>query len=372
MSSLFLKEEDGSSQRPPKAKEKLADFLCIFEPIEGYFITPILIDLNITIFILMIISGVNIILPDNESLIRWGANLRPVTLEGGWWRLITNSFLHIGIFHLLMNMYALLYIGLLLERHLGKTRFAAAYVLTGITASVASLWWHDLTISAGASGAIFGMYGAFLAMLTTNLIERSARKALLTSIALFVGYNLVNGLRGGIDNAAHLGGVIGGLVIGYGYFLSLKKPDLPSLKYSTIGMLTVLILSASFFIYTKIPNDIGKYDEKMKSFDSMEAMALEIYNLPRNTPREKLLSEIRGGGLYYWNESIRLLNDVEKLNLPAELHDRNKKLIEYCNLRIKSYELIYKAVDENTDQYKDQIENYNMQIEEAIHRLNEK
>jgi len=105
-----------------------------------------------------------------------------------------------------MNMYALLYISLLLEPHLGRTRFLTVYLLTGLTASLASLWWHNLTISAGASGAIFGMYGVFLSMHTTNLIEKSARKALLTSIAVFVGYNILNGLKpnSGIDNAACL------------------------------------------------------------------------------------------------------------------------------------------------------------------------
>ena len=124
-----------------------------------------------------------------------------------------------------MNMYALLYIGVLLEPILGRSRFISAYLLTGLTASITSLWWHDLTISAGASGAIFGMYGVFLAMLTTNVIEEAKRKALLTSIAIFVGYNLIYGLKGGIDNAAHIGGLLGGLVIGYASILSLKKPE---------------------------------------------------------------------------------------------------------------------------------------------------
>ena len=79
----------------------------------------------------MAINGVNIMLPDNGSLLNWGANFRPMTLDGQWWRLLTNCFLHIGIFHLLMNMYALLYIGVLLEPLLGRTRFLSAYLLTG-------------------------------------------------------------------------------------------------------------------------------------------------------------------------------------------------------------------------------------------------
>ena len=127
-----------------------------------------------------------------------------------------------------------LYIGLLLEPRLGTIRFLGAYILTGIAASITSLWWHDLTISAGASGAIFGMYGVFLAMLTTNLIEKSARKALLTSIGVFVFYNLVNGMKGGIDNAAHIGGLVSGLLTGYAFYPSLKRPEAINLKFSLI------------------------------------------------------------------------------------------------------------------------------------------
>ncbi len=317
----------------------------------------------------MVISGVNIMLPDNESLLNWGANFRPMTLEGEWWRLITCCFLHIGIFHLLMNMYALLYIGVLLEPLLGRTRFISAYLLTGITASIASLWWHDLTISAGASGAVFGMYGVFLSLLTTNLIEQTARQTLLTSIVVFVGYNLINGLRDGIDNAAHIGGLLAGLLIGFILIPSLKKTNDDKLKYGTIALLTFLILGSSFVIYQRIPNDIGRYDAKIKEFASMEVLALEVYNLPPETPSDKVLYGIKDKGIFYWKENIKLIDSFKELNLPVELIRRNKILKEYCELRIKCYELLYKAISENTDQYKQQIEDYNLQIDAKIKEL---
>lgn len=268
-----------------------------------------------------------------------------------------------------MNMYALLYIGVLLEPHLGRTRFISAYILTGITASIASLWWHDLTISAGASGAIFGMYGVFLAMLTTNLIEKTARKALLTSIAIFVGYNLIYGLKGGIDNAAHIGGLVGGLVIGYALIPSLKKPEENKLKFGTIGLLSILILVSSFVVYKKLPNDIGTYDAKIKEFVSMESMALEVYNLPQNTPNDKILYGIKDRGIYYWNENIKLIDGFKDLDLPLEIRTRNRLLKEYCELRIKSYELLYKAISEDTEQYKSQIEDYNQKIDAKLKEL---
>ncbi|MEO6001078.1 MAG: rhomboid family intramembrane serine protease [Chitinophagaceae bacterium] len=210
-------------QPPSTREEDLAGVIGIFKPSPGYHITPIIIDLNIIIFLVMVMSGVHISSPDIASMIKWGANLRLLTMKGEWWRLLSSCFLHAGVLHLFFNMYALLYIGLLLEPHLGKKRFAIAYLLTGIAASITSLWWHNNAVSVGASGAIFGMYGVFLAMLTTNLLQNSTRNALLMSIAVFVGYSLIGGMQHGIDNAAHLGGLISGIVIGYAYVPGLKN-----------------------------------------------------------------------------------------------------------------------------------------------------
>ncbi len=216
-------KEDLLQTRPLSAGAQLRGLFAIFIPKAGFTITPLLLNLNVFIFILMGLSGVNLINPDQQSLLHWGANFRPLTMDGQWWRLLSCCFLHIGVVHLLLNMYALLFIGYLLEHQLGSLRFLFAYLLSGIVASITSLWWHNMGISAGASGAIFGMYGVFLALLTTNLIEKSERKTLLISIGIFVVYNLLNGLNGAVDNAAHLGGLLAGWIIGYVCVPGLKK-----------------------------------------------------------------------------------------------------------------------------------------------------
>jgi rhomboid protease GluP len=138
---------------------------------------------------------------------------------------------------------------------LGKLQFITAYLLTGITASIISLWWHDNAISAGASGSIFGLYGIFLAMLTTNLVEKTIRKPMLSSVAIFVVYNLLFGLLGNIDNAGHIGGLIGGIIIGYAFVPGLKRPENIKLKFITIAVVTAIILVATFIIYKKIAGD---------------------------------------------------------------------------------------------------------------------
>ena len=230
-------QADALLNPPAKVSSAGADILAVFKPTKGYFITPVILNLNMLIFVLMGLSGADLMEPDSRSLIAWGANLRPLTLGGEWWRLITCCFVHIGALHLLMNMYAFLLIGAQLEPRLGKTRFLGAYLLSGIVASATSLWWHgNNSISAGASGAIFGMYGVFLVMLRANLVEKGKRKQLLASVIFFVGYNLLGGLQAGIDNAAHLGGLVTGLIISACFIPGLRKgqsgkltegPDLP-------------------------------------------------------------------------------------------------------------------------------------------------
>lgn len=355
-------------EAPVSAKGRLTGFAAIFRPAKGFFITPILIDINIAVFIIMAIAGVSVFAPDNEMLLNWGANFRPSVLDGQWWRLFTNFFLHAGIFHLLMNMYALLYIGILLEPHIGRARFLSAYLLSGIAASTASLWWHDLTVSVGASGAIFGMYGVFLALLTTNYIERAARKTLLTSIGVFVGYNLLNGLKGNIDNAAHIGGLISGLVIGYIYVGSLKAPRASNLRYVTIGIATIAVLGASIFVIAHTNNDINIYEAKMKTFAANEESALEVLRLPDSTPLQTKLSGFKTG-LAYWQQNMDILNSMQSLKLPEEAVSRNQKLVEYCMLRINTYSLLCKEIEENTGKYDDQIKTYAQQTEKIIDEL---
>lgn len=362
-------EESSPIKNSLDATGKSKGFLSVFIPVKGYTVTPILININILIFILMIISGVGIMTPDNESILHWGANFRPYTLNGEPWRLLTNIFLHIGMLHLAFNMYALLFIGVLLEPLLGSWRFGITYLLTGIIASITSLYWHPVTISAGASGAIFGMYGVYLAMLTTNLIEKERRKALLTSIAIFVGYNLLNGVNGSIDSAAHIGGLVSGIIMGYSFYPGLNNPQDKKLNYGLPAILIIALVIFSSWEYIRIPRDIIQYQNGIETFSINESKALEVYKMPRSTPKEILLTEIKDSGLYYWNQDKNLLTNLDKLNLPAEIHNRNKSLIAYCDFRISSFQLMYKSIDENTEIYIGQLKDYTYSIDSLLKEL---
>ena len=210
----------------PKKETDMEDFWDFCKPKEGFFITPILIYINITVFIVMVFAGLGFISFNGIGLVKWGANFRPLTTDGQWWRLLTNIFLHGGLMHLFANMVGFIFVGIFLEPLLGKVRFLIIYLVIGIIASCGSIWWYESTVSVGASGAIFGLYGVFLSLLLTKVFTPDFSKMFLISTIFFIGFNLLMGLAGGIDNAAHISGLLSGFIVGLIIYPSLKKKDI--------------------------------------------------------------------------------------------------------------------------------------------------
>lgn len=208
----------GTVKENKRKKRDLREFLAIFIPSRICWAPPIIWDLNILLFLVMVLSGVDIINPLSNDLIKWGADYKPLTTDGQWWRLLTSMFLHAGILHLLYNMIALFFIALFLESTIGSKKFMIIYLLTGLISSFTSLYFHESAVSLGASGAIFGMYGLLTALMILKYLDKNLTTMLWISIAIFIGANLISGLSSGIDMAAHLGGLISGFIIGITYF----------------------------------------------------------------------------------------------------------------------------------------------------------
>lgn len=180
-------------------------------------VTAVLVGINIFMFVAMVLKGAPIVQPNADQLLRWGANFGPLTIGGQWWRLLTVMFVHVGIVHLALNMWALWNLGMLAEYLYGPKTFLALYLLTGLAASLASLAHNPLVPTAGASGAIFGVAGALIATLYLGKLPtpRSALRTTLVSLLVFAGYSLAYGfVKGGIDNGAHIGGLVSGLLLG--------------------------------------------------------------------------------------------------------------------------------------------------------------
>ena len=201
------------SGKKPKHDE-LIDMLKYLIPKDQHFVTSIILDLNILVFIIMFFSGINPLSPNGKELLEWGANRRFETMNGDWWRLVTSMFLHGGIMHLFLNIYGLVLAAIFVEPILGRRNYAILYMISGICGSLASIWWYSNTISVGASGAIFGLYGAILGLLLTDAFPKGGKKGMFIMIGIYVGINLLFGLTGGIDNAAHIGGLLSGGLLG--------------------------------------------------------------------------------------------------------------------------------------------------------------
>ncbi|RSK42366.1 rhomboid family intramembrane serine protease [Hymenobacter perfusus] len=209
---------------PPRSPEPTAGSVTwgairgIFGFRAGYRVTPLLLWLNLLGYMALGLSGHNFWQPASAELVRWGSNFSPLTLPDEPWRLLSSTFLHGGVAHLLLNMSSLVFLGLLTERLTGSRRLLLVYLLCGVGGSLASLWWHTAGVnSVGASGAIFGLYGLLLATLVRRpaAFSRPERYTVL----LFVFYLMVSSLTGGLqahttDNAAHVGGLLTGAVLG--------------------------------------------------------------------------------------------------------------------------------------------------------------
>lgn len=221
--------------------------------------TASLVALNIAWFLFVGSQGGGWLIPQPGVIIHWGSNFGPLTLNGEWWRLFTCMFVHFGLLHLLFNMWVLWSMGRVTERMFGSLHYAILYVLAGLCASIASLWWHPNVNSAGASGAIFGLIGGLLAFVLnpTSGVPRTIVASQRRSIAIFIAYNLIGGFtRQGIDNAAHLGGLLGGFLIGWVLArpLDLTAREQARPRFALVTILSGAILSALSWQLTQRPH----------------------------------------------------------------------------------------------------------------------
>ena len=186
--------------------------------------TYVLIALNVLVFVPMVASGVSILSPTLAEAVAWGADYGPLTSGAGqWWRLLTACFVHFGIVHIALNMYVLYQIGPFVDRMFGRARYVFIYLFAGVGGSLVSVWIHPRSVGAGASGAIFGLYGAIFGFLAVHRVTLGpvATKNIARYAGMFVLFNLVYSMFSRTtDMSAHVGGLIAGFLFG----LMLMRP----------------------------------------------------------------------------------------------------------------------------------------------------
>ena len=349
-------------------------------------VTPVLIAINVVVFVLMTIAGVGIFEPDGELAVGWGTNFGPLTMAGGqWWRLFTCTFVHFGIIHLALNMWALYTSGLMTERLYGSGRFAMLYVFSGLAGSIASLLWNPVVNSAGASGAIFGVFGGLLAFVVNprNGVPRSVMTEHRNSTLIFAGYSLFYGAaNAGVDNAAHVGGLVGGFLVG----LLLARP-LDERRLSNRGgfrlllaaVAAVLVLAASLMPLVNASDIVRarqSYELALLGFDAREESAMQamrdaIALATPDTPENNAIAAraIMANVAPKWAEMYRQVAAHPLAESDPQAH-RQQLLMRYLDGRRRYCELLARSVLEDSQALHEQAVAAEAESTQAVEELN--
>ncbi len=215
------------------------------------FTTMLILLINTGLYIAMVIhtqaSGQGPSLDfDGKTLVQFGAKYGPFMVQGEWWRLVTAGFLHGGLFHILMNSWVLFDLGAQSEEAYGTSRYLTIYFVGTVVGFLNSFFWNPMAPSIGASAGITGLIGAMIAL---GVRDRTSYGAALRSFYIrWVIYILLFGLIGffATDNAAHIGGLAGGFVVGYvagtpGRSMAVER------VWQVIAGIAVAITAFSFF-----------------------------------------------------------------------------------------------------------------------------
>ena len=215
---------------------------------QGFSITKLLLVINIAYFVVEILTGATGLVGGGNvvQLVRLGALVPAyVAIENDYWRMFTSVFMHSGLLHILFNMWALLVIGNFLESALGRSKFLTVYLLSGFAGSVLVLVAAPvMAATIGASGALFGVFGALGVYSFLNRHRDFTSRAVLNQIVFLLLINLVFtfGFAGRISWQAHIGGLLGGALTMYALMLGGSKD--PRGRFDRTDIIVVVLVAA--------------------------------------------------------------------------------------------------------------------------------
>jgi rhomboid protease GluP len=287
---------------PPQAPESLTE-LMRSSPARSPLTHGFLL-LNLLVFLAMLSKGAGLWHTANGVQLAWGANFGPATQDGQWWRLVTAMFIHFGIVHLAMNLWALRDVGRLVERLYGPWRFATLYVGSGILGNLLSLVVQgNHAVSGGASGAIFGLYGALLVFLwrERRQVMPSEFRWLFGAASVFTVLMLSMGwVIPGIDNAAHGGGLLGGALLAR----VLARPWTAHSPHNRLGQgwALLVLLAGTSWLAGHIPAPSYLFREELKARAAIQSFTLADQRITQQwgeilstAPRQRLSFEQLAG-----------------------------------------------------------------------------
>lgn len=334
-------------------------------------VTFMLIAVNLLLYTIMVVKGVDYVNPAPADIIAWGGNLKSDVTSGEWWRLITAVFVHIGILPLLANIFGLYFIGLMVEPMLGKFKLLIAYICTGVIAGLASIFWIEQGVTAGASGAIFGLYGVLLAFATTSYINKKFPKVWIFCITAYAVVNVVMGLQGANDNAANLGGFAAGVAVGYLFFFFHFKRNLARAGGTRISFEILLITGflVFFYLHKNGTNDSLRFEKEVMKLNQIELKAMTQMQQLQSKTNEEAAVFLRDSALPQWKHFQKEIIKTDAYRLDDEFKQKRNLLSKYAELRVRQTELIYKSIIEETDKYNVEVNEVSDKIDKIIDQL---
>ena len=309
------------------------------------------------IFALLALACMSPLLIPSELLIRVGGNFAPLVQKDQPWRLLTALFLHGGLLHVGLNMLALHQAGQVVERLFGRWGFLTIYVIAGLLGNAASLWWKPGPVSVGASGAIFGVYGALLAYLLRQRgsVPTEVFREMRSGTLGFIGYSLFAGFSiPGIDNAAHLGGLVGGLLLGAAFAEPLVSPK--PVRWLAPQVLGGLLLAAALgsWLWKESPQVVRNFEIGSAYQQTIRQFALEEQELLReqaalmDAMRQKRITEaaaldkLEHDFIPRWDRAITALSWREA---PDDYEWQRDELVHYATTRRDALKALAQAIE---------------------------
>jgi membrane associated rhomboid family serine protease/Flp pilus assembly protein TadD len=321
------------AERPKEAAPRLASEAVLSNEKRAPYRPPFtlaIIGLNVLVFAAMVATGVPIVNPNSSHLLKWGADYGPYALGGQPWRILTSNYVHIGIVHLAVNMWSLWMVGRLSERIFGGWTYLFVYTASGIAGSLASLLWHPTGVSAGASGAIFGMVGALIGALYLGKLPfpKPVLQGLLKNLVMVAAINLIYGASSSaIDNSAHVGGLLSGLALGAILAPQLMEPREQRRAHERILFVAAALLLLGFGSYVKKKNGyvvaLGGAGQPIAKGQLDEAISRLAATVARN-PKNKSALGLLGSAYLQKKDYPRAENVLTRLvqldpdNMPAK------------------------------------------------------
>ncbi len=315
-------------------------------------ITYLLIAINAILFLLLELKGGS---ENTSTLIEFGAKFNPLIMDGEWWRILTSMFLHIGIFHFASNMLFLYYFGALAERIYGSFRFFVIYMLAGIGGGIASFIFVE-NISAGASGALYGLFGAFIYFGIFH--KRIFFQTIGNNILFLLGLNVILGFTlPQLDVSAHFGGLVAGFIAAS--IVHFPKKRKLGIQILALGLYLAVIMAAFLYGFQQNENSASYQLMKIETFIQEEQYEEIIESATKGLENPENLEAIllfqRAYAYIHLNELKLAMEDLEQsidvLDKPEDLPEAyyNLAIIYYETGDVRSKEMIEKAYQLNPD-----------------------